>query len=57
MPAAAAQPSPHCVLACNHPSPLSATRPPHPFIGNGHFGQASRFLAAAGRGELGWGLV
>jgi len=30
----------HCVLAANHPSPLSAMRPPVPFIGCGHFGQA-----------------
>jgi uracil-DNA glycosylase len=30
----------HKVLASNHPSPLSALRPPAPFIGCGHFGQA-----------------
>jgi uracil-DNA glycosylase len=30
----------HKVLASNHPSPLSALRPPVPFIGCGHFGQA-----------------
>lgn len=30
----------HRVLLANHPSPLSATRPPLPFIGCGHFGQA-----------------
>jgi uracil-DNA glycosylase len=30
----------HQVLLANHPSPLSATRPPLPFIGCGHFGQA-----------------
>jgi uracil-DNA glycosylase len=35
----------HLVLKSNHPSPLSALRPPLPFVGNGHFGQASRFLA------------
>src|SRR5699024_3456464 len=28
------------VLVANHPSPLSAPRPPLPFIGCGHFGQA-----------------
>jgi len=33
----------HLVLTSNHPSPLSAQRPPAPFIGNGHFGQARRF--------------
>jgi len=30
----------HHVLVANHPSPLSALRPPLPFIGCGHFGQA-----------------
>lgn len=30
----------HKVLMANHPSPLSALRPPVPFIGCGHFGQA-----------------
>jgi uracil-DNA glycosylase len=34
----------HLVLCANHPSPLSALRPPAPFIGCGHFGQAERFL-------------
>jgi len=38
---------PHRVLQSNHPSPLSATRGPVPFIGCGHFGLASSFLAAA----------
>ncbi|MCZ8093597.1 MAG: uracil-DNA glycosylase [Acidovorax sp.] len=33
----------HLVLTSNHPSPLSALRPPVPFIGNGHFGQAREF--------------
>ncbi|MFO1194614.1 MAG: uracil-DNA glycosylase [Rhodoferax sp.] len=30
----------HKVLMANHPSPLSALRPPVPFIGCGHFGAA-----------------
>ena len=30
----------HKVLIANHPSPLSALRPPLPFIGCGHFSQA-----------------
>jgi uracil-DNA glycosylase len=30
----------HKVMLANHPSPLSALRPPLPFIGCGHFGQA-----------------
>ena len=33
----------HLVLTSNHPSPLSALRPPVPFIGNGHFSQAREF--------------
>lgn len=43
-PIAAAHPQ-HLVLASNHPSPLSATRPPVPFIGCGHFRQANDFLS------------
>ena len=35
----------HLVLSANHPSPLSALRPPAPFIGCGHFGQVRRFFA------------
>lgn len=31
----------HLVLSANHPSPLSATRPPAPFIGCAHFSQAN----------------
>lgn len=30
----------HLVLTANHPSPLSAMRPPVPFIGCGHFSRA-----------------
>ncbi len=47
---------PHRLLQSNHPSPLSALRPPWPFIGNGHFGLANRFLVGAGRGAVDWGL-
>ena len=36
----------HKVLVANHPSPLSATRPPTPFIGCGHFGQARAWRQA-----------
>ena len=43
------------VLQANHPSPLSALRPPVPFIGCGHFGQAQRWLQAHGCG-LDWAL-
>lgn len=38
----------HLVLIANHPSPLSASRPPEPFIGCGHFGKARAWLAARG---------
>ena len=38
----------HLVLTSNHPSPLSALRPPVPFIGNGHFSQARAFHAQHG---------
>lgn len=44
----------HCVLTANHPSPLSARRPPQPFIGCSHFTRANAFLAAAGRGTIDW---
>lgn len=47
---------PHRVLQSNHPSPLSATRPPVPFIGCGHFSAANQFLAASGRGAVDWQL-
>jgi len=45
---------PHLVLQANHPSPLSARRPPAPFIGCGHFSRANAFLAANGRGTITW---
>ncbi len=35
----------HLVLTANHPSPLSALRPPAPFIGCGHFSAARAWLA------------
>ena len=37
------------VLQANHPSPLSANRPPVPFTGCGHFKQAGKWLAARGQ--------
>jgi uracil-DNA glycosylase len=36
----------HLVLTANHPSPLSALRPPLPFIGCGHFSQAKGWRKA-----------
>lgn len=44
----------HCVLLANHPSPLSARRPPVPFRGCGHFSAANEFLRLQGRGEIDW---
>ena len=46
---------PHRAWRANHPSPLSALRPPEPFIGCGHFGASAGFLAEAGR-PLDWRL-
>ena len=37
----------HLLLQCNHPSPLSAARPPLPFVGCGHFSR--RHYASCGR--------
>lgn len=45
----------HLILQSNHPSPLSATRPPLPFIGCGHFSRAAQWLAEQGR-ALEWRL-
>ena len=44
----------HLVLKSNHPSPLSASRPPQPFIGCGHFGQVNRWLVAAKQNPIDW---
>jgi uracil-DNA glycosylase len=44
----------HHVLCANHPSPLSASRPPLPFIGCGHFGQANRWLTRQGLPPVLW---
>jgi uracil-DNA glycosylase len=44
----------HLVLVANHPSPLSALRPPWPFIGCGHFSQANAWLLTHGRKAVQW---
>jgi uracil-DNA glycosylase len=44
----------HLVLCANHPSPLSAMRPPAPFIGCGHFGLANAFLLKQGLRPINW---
>ncbi len=43
------------VLKANHPSPLSALRPPQPFIGCAHFSQAKAWLAQRNL-SLDWNL-
>ena len=44
----------HQILLANHPSPLSALRPPRPFIGCGHFSAANDFLRSHGRRTVKW---
>ncbi len=46
----------HAVLASNHPSPLSARRPPLPFLGSRPFSRANACLTVWGRGEVDWRL-
>jgi uracil-DNA glycosylase len=44
----------HLVLMANHPSPLSANRPPQPFMGCGHFAAANDWLQAHGHKAINW---
>jgi uracil-DNA glycosylase len=44
----------HLVLTANHPSPLSALRPPQPFIGCGHFGLVNAFFQKLGLKPIAW---
>lgn len=44
----------HLILQANHPSPLSATRAPIPFIGCGHFSETNRWLEQQGRNPIDW---
>lgn len=44
----------HLVLQANHPSPLSALRPPQPFIGCDHFRQVQNFLSSHGQKAVDW---
>jgi uracil-DNA glycosylase len=44
----------HLILQANHPSPLSAMRPPVPFLGCGHFEQANKFWAQIGEKPVEW---
>lgn len=52
---AAAGSAHHLILQSNHPSPLSATRGPVPFMGCGHFSQAQAFLRQSGL-DIDWSL-
>lgn len=42
------------VLRANHPSPLSALRPPRPFMGCGHFRAANRWLESQAEAGVDW---
>ena len=44
----------HLVLKANHPSPLSALRPPQPFIGCNHFSRANAFLRQHAQAPIAW---
>jgi uracil-DNA glycosylase len=44
----------HLVLQANHPSPLSAMRPPVPFLGCQHFVLANEFLVRQGKKTIDW---
>lgn len=46
--------SEYLILESNHPSPLSATKPPVPFIGNNHFLKANKWLVEHGQHKLNW---
>lgn len=46
----------HLILTANHPSPLSATRTPNPFIGCGHFSAANRFIRQYGGDAIDWSV-
>lgn len=54
--AASSNGSRHLILEANHPSPLSATRGPKPFIGSGHFGLAAAHMVRHER-PVSWSLA
>ncbi|BDI04076.1 uracil-DNA glycosylase [Sphaerotilus microaerophilus] len=47
----------HGVLMSNHPSPLSARRPPVPFLGSRPFSQANALLRERGAEPVDWSLT
>lgn len=44
----------HLILQANHPSPLSAMRPPQPFLGCDHFLKAAEFWNRNGQKNIEW---
>ncbi len=44
----------HLILCANHPSPLSARRPPVPFLGCNHFKTANEWLLQHNRTPIQW---
>lgn len=46
----------HLILASNHPSPLSARRPPVPFLGSRPFSRANEWLRARDARPVDWSL-
>lgn len=52
--AATSEGSGHLILEANHPSPLSALRPPVPFLGCDHFRLANAFWAGKGCKTIEW---
>lgn len=44
----------HLVLAANHPSPLSASRGPVPFVGCAHFSRTNAFFKGWGEPGIDW---
>jgi uracil-DNA glycosylase len=46
--------SKHLLLIANHPSPLSALRPPQPFLGCGHFSLANNYLRQNNHTPIDW---
>lgn len=44
----------HLILLANHPSPLSARRPPIPFVGCNHFQRANAWLTQHNRQVIDW---
>lgn len=47
----------HLLLQCSHPSPMSATKGPEPFIGSDHFVKINEYLVAHQREPINWALV